>query len=143
MYEVRVEGLRELRQAIKQAEDADLKKALTQANKTGAAVVARTAVGMAPHLTGRLAASIKPLASQTSGRVRAGSARVPYAAAIHWGRKRGNVGRPPGNRKRPNVIQGNPFLVNALQRSRNQVYLEYRKAIDSVVVDALNTVKAR
>lgn len=137
-YTIRVEGLEEIRAALKQAEETGLLKALAQANKTGAAVVAKAAQSLAPHRSGKLAGSVRALGSQRSGRVRAGGAGVPYAGAIHWGRKVGNVGRPPGNHKGPNPIAGRPFLTEALAASQGEVVTEYEKAIHDFVVAPLH-----
>lgn len=130
---VEVKGLNELRAAIRTTGDAGLKKSLAAANKTGADVVAKRAGPLVPVRSGRLRKSVRALGSQRSGRVRAGNAGVAYAAAIHWGRKRGNVGSPPGNHPGPNPIQGRPFLIEAAQRSIAQVRSTYARAIEELV----------
>lgn len=81
---VKVEGLRELRRTLRQAGDdmADLK----EANRAAAEIVATAAGGRVPHLTGALAASVRPAGTKTAAVVRAGKKAVPYANAIHWGR---------------------------------------------------------
>lgn len=134
---VEVKGLRELQALIRQSGDAGLKAALAQANKAGADVVAQAAKPRAPRRSGRLAGSIRALGSQAKGRVRAGGAGVPYAAAIHWGRRTGNVGRPPGNHPGPNPIAGVPFLTDAASASTSRVVDVYRQAIDEKVVAPL------
>lgn len=113
-----VENLRELQQALRKVKDTELPKALRAANKNMAQLVAEEAL---PHVpvgrTGRLKASVKAVGGARDAKVKAGTAaRVPYAAAIHWGRLRGNVGSPPGNRRGTNMVKGRPFLWEAKER---------------------------
>jgi hypothetical protein len=112
---VEVEGLRELRKALRDLGDVGLKKGLTLANKGLAADVAKEAQALVPVRSGRLKASIRPLASQTSARVAAGSMRVPYAKAIEYGRKRGGLIKPSRflNRAAAKVA---PKAIDAYQR---------------------------
>ena len=130
---VKVEGAKELRKAFKQAGDKDLLNALKTANKSAAELVVEKALPSVPVKTGRLKASVRSTATQRQGAVRAGKAGVPYAAAVHWGRKVGNVGSPPGNRKARNPIQARPFLWNAAQRSRALVVDQYGTQIQQVL----------
>lgn len=78
-----VEGSRELRATMRKA-GANMRD-FTAANRTASAIVARDASARAPRLTGALAGSVRAGASQSSGIVRAGGARLPYAGPIHWG----------------------------------------------------------
>lgn len=130
---IRVNGEKELRAALRQAGGPDLVRALSGAHRDAATVVAAAARTSAPARSGRLRSSIRPLASQQSGRVRAGSAAVVYAPAIHWGRKIGNVGSPPGNHPGRNMIVGRPFLTDALARSRPKVLTVFDRAIGQIV----------
>lgn len=130
---VSVEGLRELQAALRAAGGPGLVRLLTVANKNAATVVVTRARPEVPTLTGRLASSVRATGTQRKGVARAGSARVPYAAAIHWGRKIGNVGRPPGNRYGFNPIAGRPFLTSALESSWPQVVRQYNNEIDALV----------
>lgn len=141
--EVRVEGIKELRAGLRRAGGPDLEDGIKTANKNAAERVVRSAL---PHVPvgrppdkhpGRLKASVKALASKSSGRVKAGSAaRVPYAAAIHWGEGAGNinhttgatVGRPERN------IQGRPFLWEAADREMRGIV----EAYDQEVTDLLD-----
>lgn len=130
---VSVKGLNELRSALNAAGGPELVKALTAANKGAANVVVDAATPLVPRRYGDLAHSLRATASSRSGRVRAGSARVPYAAAIHWGRKSGNVGSPPGNHRGNNRIKGRPFLTDALRRNWPRVAREYEREIDIIM----------
>ena len=129
---IRVEGATELRAALR-AVDADLPKLLAKANKDAAQVVVDNA--RPPVRSGKLKGSMKALGSQRSGRARAGSAGVPYAGPIHWGRGRGNVGSPPGNHKGRNPIRGRPFLTEAADRSQGRIVDEYEQMVRGLAAD--------
>lgn len=132
---IRVEGADQLRRALRYAADAGLKKQLAKANKDAAQLVVDRALPNVPVRSGRLRKSVRALGSQRSGRAVAGRSSVKYAAAIHWGRKRGNVGRPPGNYKGLNPIKGRPFLYDAAHRNRARVIDQYEQAIRALVVE--------
>lgn len=133
--EVKVEGLTELRAQLRRAGGPALAKEVQKANKNAAEKVVRAALPNVPVRTGRLKASVRALASQTSGRAVAGKARVPYAAAIHWGEGAGNVnhrtgatvGRPERN------VQGRPFLWEAADRMLAQVIETYEGDINDLL----------
>src|SRR5689334_17019380 len=93
------------------------------ANQLAAERVEDAANPNAPFLTGALRRSMQARATSRAGRV---VATVPYAMAIHWGRKRGNVGSPPGNRKGSNVIKGRPFIWDAAQQEIPRLEPDYR-----------------
>lgn len=134
---IEVEGADELRRKLRELQDAGLKKELKAANKTAAQVVVDRALPNVPvGATGRLKRSVRALGSQRDGRVRAGTARVDYAAAIHWGRKVGNVGSPPGNRMGGNPVTGRPFLWDAAEAAKSQVTDAYAAGIERLF-DAL------
>lgn len=130
---VKVTGVREIRAALKQAEEVGLLKEITEANKAASEIVVERALPKVPVRSGALRSSVKALASQATGRVRAGSGTVPYAAAIHWGRKVGNVGWPPGNHMGPNRIAGRPFLWDAAREATPAVVDEYRDHIEDLL----------
>jgi hypothetical protein len=132
---VEVENLREIQRAIRQAGDTDLGRELRATNKTVAQIVVDAALPHVPVRTGKLRASVKASATQTAAYGKAGTpARVPYAAAIHWGEGTGNVnfktgatvGRPLRN------IEGRPFLWDAADRTINRAVREYEEAVQDV-----------
>lgn len=135
-----VEGLTELRQGLRRAGDKDLQKALTKANKTAAQIVVDAALPNVPVRSGRLRSSVKALASQTAGRARAGSpARVPYAAAIHWGEGRGNINASSGStfgRPERNIV-GRPFLWQAADATVGEVTEAYAAEIEQLLDEAV------
>lgn len=125
---IRVEGAQELRAAIRRANDVGAKQGVLEAN--------RAAVGMAlgavhaPVRSGRLQGSVKGRASQRSASLKT---TLPYAGAIHWGRKQGNVGRPPGNHMGPNPIVGRPFLKEAIDSRAGAIAEKYKEEITRII----------
>lgn len=91
--QIEVEGLKELRKSLKAAGEsyADLKEAGLEA----ADLVASAARPLAPHLSGALAASIRPAGQAKGAVVRAGSASVPYAGVQHFGWPAHNIAPHP------------------------------------------------
>lgn len=122
---IEVEGAAALRRAFRRAGSKDLKDGLKAANKSAAQVVVERALPNVPVSSGRLKRSVKALGSQRDGRVKAGTAKVDYAAAIHWGRKVGNVGYAPNNRMGANPITGRPFLYDAAEAAEEAVAEKY------------------
>lgn len=114
---VEFEGLRETRKLLRQAGDKESLAAVKEAHRKAAEMVVARALPHVPVRTGRLAGTVKALASATSGRAKAGTVSVPYARPIHWGWPRRN-------------IKPRPFLWDALQDVESQ--------IDDVFVDALH-----
>lgn len=135
---VQVEGVDELRAAIRAIKDKELAGQLKDSNKSAAQIVVDRALPNVPVRSGRLRSSVRALGSQRSGQAKAGKANVPYAAAIHWGRRAGNVGRPPGNRTGASPIGGRPFLWDAAQAVESQVAEQYERDIDRLM-DAIRS----
>lgn len=135
---VSVDGSRELRGALRELADKGLLKALSQANKAAAQVVVDAAAPAVPTRSGRLRRTLRAAGSQTRGSARIGGNSAPYAAAIHYGRKVGNVGSPPGNHPGRNLIVGRPFLTTAATRAQTRVVTEYEQAIDELLERALH-----
>lgn len=93
---IRVDGLKELGRALKQLEDG-LQKEIPRALKPIADRVADKAKSRINSKTGRLAASIRPYATQRAAGVRMGSKAVAYAGPVEFG------GYPKG---RPYIKEG-------------------------------------
>lgn len=104
---VYVRGLRETVRALEQAGASaqDMKSVFERAG----AVVQRSA--KVPERTGKLARSVRLTKAKNKTSIRAGGARVPYAAANHFGRN-----YPNGTR-----TEGTFFFKNAIQAKRGQV----------------------
>lgn len=115
---VRVEGLRELRRRLRRIEGGlqDLKRI----NKETADYIASAARPRTPHRTGRLAATLRTSGTNRAGVIRAGTARVPYAAVIHYGWPRRN-------------IEPQPWLVDAAQRTEPAWSARYQSEINDLV----------
>lgn len=126
-------GAAELRAALLKYRNAGINAALATANETAAEIVVDAALPDVPFLTGRLRGSVRATATARSGKAVAGSTPVAYAAAVHWGRKRGNVGSPPGNRMGSNRIVANPFLWEAAQRTVPKIEPEYRDELMRII----------
>jgi len=116
---VQVEGATEFRRALK-VMGADLKE-FTKINKAAAEIVARRARQNAPRKSGKLAGAIKAGARQTRGFVSAGKKAVPYAGPIHYG-------WPTRN------IEAQPFLLDAVDDTRDEVVDQYERMIADMVV---------
>jgi len=116
--EIKVEGSRELRRALKNVENgtADLKKVHADAAK----VVELTATQLVPRRSGTLGASVRSTGQAAAGVVRAGRASVPYAGPIHFGWTAHN-------------IAPQPFLYDALDQRRNEVIDLYQERVDKLI----------
>lgn len=124
---VDVDGLVELRKALRDAGGKALTKQLQQANKAAAEIVARSARSRVPVRTGRTQAGIRAVATQTAGMVREGGARYPHLPWLDWGgkRPRDRVGRPR--------IKTGRYLYPALADKRAEVAREYDDAIGDLL----------
>ena len=80
---IRVEGAARLRRTLKAAgrDLTDLKAAHAKAAK----IAQVAAAAQTPVVSGTLKASLRSSGTSTAGIIRAGGAKVPYAAPIHWG----------------------------------------------------------
>lgn len=113
---VRVEGLgRTLRAMAKAGADATEMRDLM--HTLGLLVV--TAANP-PRETGNLAGTLRAGRGKTKAVVRAGGARAPYAGPVHYG-------WPARN------IPANPFLTDALQRTRPQLLATLDKGLTDLL----------
>lgn len=136
---VRVEDADELRAVLLRARNVMVPRELKYAHEGAAEVVVDSALPHVPRRTGKLRRSLRSSGTAKTGYAKAGGIDgIQYGPAIHWGRKKGNVGSPPGNHPGPNVIAENPFLVEAAKRSRSEILTEFEKAIRRVVA-SINT----
>lgn len=115
---IEVDGLNRL---VRQLRDLDpgLLDELKAVNARLAQDVERTARGLAPIDSGTLASSLRSSGTARSGIVRGGRRSVPYFGPIHFGWRKRNI-RP------------NPFLYDALDRRRDDVYRQYLDAVQDV-----------
>jgi hypothetical protein len=122
---IQVDGLAELFRALK-AIGTPVEE-IKAANKESGELVARTARNIVPVQSGALRKTIRVANVSTNVKIRAGSARVPYANPIHWGwfrdKKRGF------NRN----ILPNPFMSKALGYTRDEVVANYVANIQKLI----------
>lgn len=124
---VRIEGLREVRKQLKDFDDKVGKDMLRDAHKQLAEKVVDLAMPHVPVKTGALKASVRPLGSVSAATGKAGGAKVPWAAAIHWG-----TGPRPGL-KGPHNIRRRPFLLDALHRLEPDAADEYAEQLRRLI----------
>lgn len=108
-----VDGLDELRRDLRKIKDEGLNDAMKKANKTLADEV--VAKADPPVRTGRLRASVRGLGNLAGAVGKAGSAAVPYAAAVHWG------------------AGGRPFLTDAAKKVETTAADRYLDEIDRIL----------
>ena len=124
---VKTQGMRELRKNLSMLDDdfEDLK----ELHLDLAEMVADRAASLAPVRTGRLRQTIRASGTKTGGRVRAGFKRVPYAGPVHFGW----ATRPDAAKGwRGGPIHPNPFLYDALDQRRNQVFNAYFQGVKKI-----------
>ena len=114
---IKIQGAKELRRELRKMGD-DMQD-LKELNLDVATIVSERAKDIVPRRTGNLADTIRPSGTKTAGRVRAGFKRVPYAGVIHFGF--------PARR-----IQPQPFLYDALDQRRGEVFDAYFKGVKKI-----------
>jgi len=115
-----IEGLAEVNKALRSMSK-ETRDSMKETHKRAAEIVIQGAKRFVPVVSGKLAASIRDGSTQRMGRVRVGSASVPYAGPIHFGW--------PARRIKPQ-----PFIYDALDGRRNEVAAVYAKRIDELTV---------
>ena len=115
-----IDGLKEVNAALRSMSKAS-RDDMKETHKKAAAIVIDGAKRFVPVRTGRLAASIRDGSTQRMGRVRVGSASVPYAGPIHFGWP-------------ARAIKPQPFIYDALDGRRDEVVRVYVRRIDSLTV---------
>jgi hypothetical protein len=115
---IRVTGAKELRRAIKKAEDQGLKDALKRAYRESATLVSDASKIRVPVKSGDLRNSIRPLGGIGSAVVAAGRGRTnDYAGVVHYG-------WPAHN------IEPQEFIHEALKTKWDAVVDSFESAID-------------
>lgn len=131
---VEVTGLKELRRELRKLEgDGAWKKDLRDAGLKAATIVATDAKASAmrasnPRMGTRAANTIRPLASQTSGTVAAGSKAVPWTLGHIWGSNQ--------FRQFPKRIKGGYHLYPAIEKNADKIVEIYADAIDDLTKKA-------
>jgi hypothetical protein len=116
---IKVKGLKELNRALREI-GIPAKEMNAAAKQSGDAVL-RESLALVPVRTGALRNSIK-LSSTTKGlRIVAGNAgKVPYANPIHWGWFKRH-------------IKPQPFFSKALGYTRQEIFDNYYKQVDTLI----------
>lgn len=127
---VRIEGARELRRTLRAAGD-DLSD-LKQAHGDAARIAATASAALAPRgKTGNLKSSIRAAGTKTAGIIRAGKKSVPYAHAVHWGRK--YWPNRMHARATPSKMDPQPFLSDGATGSEGQWIPIFERAVESAL----------
>lgn len=117
---IQIEGLKETQAALRAVSD-DLKTEMKPTHLKAAEIIVEGSKKYVPVRSGRLASSIRAFATQTGGRVRVGSAAVPYAGPVHFGW--------PARRIKPQ-----PFIYDAMDERRQEVLQTYADRLSKIFV---------
>lgn len=117
--QLEIEGLRELQKSIRNLTD-DSRNDMKETHRRAGQIIVEAAAPLVPVQSGALLASARSAPTQRQGRVRVGSAAVPYAGPIHFGWPARNI-RP------------NPFIYEVLDRRRDEVMKLYEARIDELI----------
>lgn len=134
---VQVDGLRELRRSLRQAQDLENLRDLRVALKDAAQVVARDAQGRIPSRTGRHRDAVRATAGGNTAYVKGGKARVPSYGWLDFGSRTPKSGQPrsvgpwAGSGKGP---RGGRFIYPAIEAKREVVV----ELVADAVSDALS-----
>lgn len=127
---ITVDGLAELRAALKSAEDGTPKMLRTAFNDvTG--IVLDYARPQVPRRSGAAKGSMKARSTQKEGRISAGGSRAPYYPWLDFG---GHVG-PQGAVERPFFKEGR-YIYPTLRERRAEILEAMAAALAGVVRDA-------
>jgi hypothetical protein len=118
--QLQIEGLRDVQKAMRNFSD-DSRNDMKETHRKAGQIVVDGAARLVPVRSGALLASLKSAPTQRQGRVRVGSAAVPYAGPIHFGW--------PARH-----IQPNPFIYEVLDGRRQEVYAMYAERISELIV---------
>ena len=134
-YGVTVEGLDELRKALRKA-DKETAKAVAQAGKKAADIVAQAAKSRVPlGATGRARASVRAVVVNGGGGVKGGGPKAPYFGYLDYGNivnHRHGVGRGDSQKALPFKREGR-IVYPTLAANRAQVIATYEKALDDAL----------
>lgn len=117
---IEVEGLNELRKALRQAKDKELNETMREIHRELAREIVQRALPNVPVKTGKLKATVRAAGTIRDAIGRAGKATVPYAPPIHWGWPKRN-------------IKPNPFLVDAAETIERDIVDRYDKAVSDML----------
>lgn len=116
---IKIDGLDKLVKNLKKLHP-EIANGLKQINRDLADELVPVARSAAPRRSGRLADSVRSGSTATTGIVRAGGAKVPYAKVIHFGWPKHN-------------IKPQPFLYDALDSRRGEIVDKYVERVTKIV----------
>lgn len=117
MPAIKIEGLAALSRDLKKV-SADLPKKLQAVSKDAAEIVATEGRILAPKRSGRLAGMIKAGATAKGADVRING--LVYAGPVHFGWRKHN-------------IEPNPFLYDALDKRRDEVFDKFEDGLSAFI----------
>ncbi len=117
--QLEIEGLRDVQKAMRSFSD-DSRNDMKETHRKAGQIVVDGAARYVPVRSGALLASLRSAPTQRQGRVRVGSAAVPYAGPIHFGW--------PARKIKPN-----PFIYEVLDDRRQEVYAIYAQRISELI----------
>lgn len=117
--QLEIEGLRQLQKALRNLTD-DSRNDMKETHRRAGQIVVDAAATKVPTESGALSASMRSAPTQRQGRVRLGSAAVPYAGPVHFGWPARNI-RP------------NPFIYEVLDGRRDEVLRLYDARISELI----------
>ena len=127
---VKVKGLNAVTKALRNVGVPN--KEITDAAKKSADRVVNEAKTLAPVRSGALRDSIR-IAARATGRVSisaGNNGKVPYANPIHWGWFKRN-------------IKPQPFFIKAIGLTRNDVYQDYLRELETLIIRETEKAKAQ
>lgn len=116
---IEISGLKEAQKALRTLSKESRDK-MKETHRKAGQIIVEAATPLVPRETGALLASIKSAPLQRQGRVRLGSAALPYAGPIHFG-------WPARN------IKPNPFIYEVLDGRRAEVSRLYEDRINQLI----------
>lgn len=122
-YRIKVTGLRELVKNMERAgvEAQDIKEIMFGAGE----IVAKRAEQLAPVRTGRLVGNIRVGKAKNKASIKVGSARVPYARFVYFGKY--------DQAKGGLYAKANPFIFDAVKEKRQQVFDKIEAGIQNLL----------
>lgn len=140
---VQIDGMREVRKALRDFEPDVRREFRRDVFKDAADLVASRARAYVPRRTGRLAASYRGSTSGFAGVVRSS---LPYANFVYWGGTtgRGHSGSRPGNVRLPKrSFTVNGQTVRAANPAVHIAFDRNKDAVERLVVDGIIRVGRR
>lgn len=115
----KVEGLRELNTNLRKI-NRELPKGVTQIHKQIAQPVAEVARAKVKSRSGRLAGTVRALATQRAASIAAGRGTMVYAPINHYGGY-------------PGDYEGNPFLEDAITEQEYKMVSDYQRMMGEFI----------